>query len=221
MAEDLASRQAHCGPLATLHMLQPMKQLLLEVDDEIADGLERMAPGLSRAAVLISNSSRIGVVALALLVAACGSGSEVPTASPGTSTRTTAARRAGGEVRARRRTGRTRSTIQTLPNDAAPQREQLVRRLAAQDCSIDLMSLDPPFVAEFANAGFLRRHRRGRRRPADRGRPRGPAARRRTGTDRLVARAVLGQHPAALVPQVGRRGRGRRPDAARTSPGTR
>jgi multiple sugar transport system substrate-binding protein len=46
--------------------------------------------------------------------------------------------------------------IQTLPNDASQQREQLVRRLAAKDSSIDVMSLDPPFVAEFANAGFLR-----------------------------------------------------------------
>ncbi|GAA4606445.1 multiple sugar transport system substrate-binding protein [Actinoplanes octamycinicus] len=46
--------------------------------------------------------------------------------------------------------------VQVLPNDASQQREQLVRRLAAQDSSIDLMSLDPPFVAEFANAGFLR-----------------------------------------------------------------
>ena len=35
------------------------------------------------------------------------------------------------------------------------QRIQLLRRLAAQDTSIDLMSLDPPFTAEFANAGFL------------------------------------------------------------------
>jgi multiple sugar transport system substrate-binding protein len=49
-----------------------------------------------------------------------------------------------------------RVVIQTLPNDASQQREQLVRRLAAQDSSIDVMSLDPPFVAEFANAGFLR-----------------------------------------------------------------
>jgi multiple sugar transport system substrate-binding protein len=48
-----------------------------------------------------------------------------------------------------------RVDIQTLPNDASQQREQLVRRLAAQDSSIDVMSLDPPFVAEFANAGFL------------------------------------------------------------------
>lgn len=46
-------------------------------------------------------------------------------------------------------------SIETLPNDATAQREQLVRRLAAQDSSIDLMSLDVIFTAEFANAGFL------------------------------------------------------------------
>ncbi len=51
-----------------------------------------------------------------------------------------------------------RYTIATagLPNDASDQREQLLRRLAAKDDSIDLMSLDPPFTAEFAEAGFLR-----------------------------------------------------------------
>ena len=42
-----------------------------------------------------------------------------------------------------------------LPNDADGQREQLIRRLAAGDTGIDLMSLDPPFVPEFAEAGFL------------------------------------------------------------------
>jgi multiple sugar transport system substrate-binding protein len=51
--------------------------------------------------------------------------------------------------------GAYRITTQVLPNDADSQREQLVRRLAAQDSSIDLMSLDPVFVAEFANAGYL------------------------------------------------------------------
>jgi len=45
---------------------------------------------------------------------------------------------------------------QVLPNEADQQREQLVRRLAAGDPSVDLMSLDPPFVAEFANAGYLK-----------------------------------------------------------------
>ncbi|MEJ5915102.1 extracellular solute-binding protein [Pseudokineococcus sp. 1T1Z-3] len=43
-----------------------------------------------------------------------------------------------------------------LPAAASGQREQLLRRLAANDRTVDLMSLDPPFMAEFANAGFLR-----------------------------------------------------------------
>nr|WP_300046503.1 extracellular solute-binding protein [uncultured Nocardioides sp.] len=46
-------------------------------------------------------------------------------------------------------------TTQVLPQDASQQRIQLSRRLAAEDPSIDLMSLDPPFTAEFADAGFL------------------------------------------------------------------
>jgi multiple sugar transport system substrate-binding protein len=46
-------------------------------------------------------------------------------------------------------------TTQVLPQDASQQRIQLARRLAAQDPGIDLMSLDPPFTAEFADAGFL------------------------------------------------------------------
>ena len=48
-------------------------------------------------------------------------------------------------------------TIETsvLPRDAASQREQLARRLAAQDESIDIMSLDPPFIPELAEPGFL------------------------------------------------------------------
>ncbi len=52
--------------------------------------------------------------------------------------------------------GKYKINTSVLPNDASQQREQLVRRLAAKDSSIDLMSLDPPFVAEAANAGFLR-----------------------------------------------------------------
>ena len=44
---------------------------------------------------------------------------------------------------------------QVLPQDSSQQRIQLARRLAAKDPAIDLMSLDPPFTAEFADAGFL------------------------------------------------------------------
>ena len=46
-------------------------------------------------------------------------------------------------------------STQVLPQDAGQQRIQLARRLAAKDPSIDLMSIDPPFTAEFADAGFL------------------------------------------------------------------
>ena len=44
---------------------------------------------------------------------------------------------------------------QTLPQDANQQRVQLARRLAAHDSGIDIMSIDPPYTAELANAGFL------------------------------------------------------------------
>jgi multiple sugar transport system substrate-binding protein len=52
--------------------------------------------------------------------------------------------------------GEYRIEVAVLPSDADSQREQLVRRLAANDSSIDLMSLDVVFVPEFAEAGFLR-----------------------------------------------------------------
>ena len=42
-----------------------------------------------------------------------------------------------------------------LPTDAAAQREQLARRLAAGDTSMDIMSIDPPFIPELAEPGFL------------------------------------------------------------------
>lgn len=45
--------------------------------------------------------------------------------------------------------------VQLLPTDASQQRVQAARRLAAEDAGIDLMSLDPVFVPEFASAGFL------------------------------------------------------------------
>ncbi|GAA3235210.1 ABC transporter substrate-binding protein [Pseudonocardia petroleophila] len=46
-------------------------------------------------------------------------------------------------------------TVSVLPRESSEQRQQLVRRLAAGDSSIDIMSLDPPYIPEFAQAGFL------------------------------------------------------------------
>jgi len=51
--------------------------------------------------------------------------------------------------------GRYRIATALLPSDADAQREQLIRRLAAEDGSVALMSIDPIFVPEFAEAGFL------------------------------------------------------------------
>lgn len=42
-----------------------------------------------------------------------------------------------------------------LPTAANEQRIQLMRRLAANDSSIDLMSIDPVYTAEFSEAGYL------------------------------------------------------------------
>jgi multiple sugar transport system substrate-binding protein len=51
--------------------------------------------------------------------------------------------------------GRYRIEVNDLPADANQQREQLVRRLAADDSSIDLMGMDVIWTAEFANAGWI------------------------------------------------------------------
>lgn len=46
--------------------------------------------------------------------------------------------------------------VRELPTSATDQRTQMARRLAANDSSTDLLSLDPVFIAEFANAGWLK-----------------------------------------------------------------
>ncbi len=51
--------------------------------------------------------------------------------------------------------GQFRIKFQELPSRATDQREQIVRRLAANDSSIDLIGMDVIWTAEFANAGWL------------------------------------------------------------------
>jgi multiple sugar transport system substrate-binding protein len=51
--------------------------------------------------------------------------------------------------------GRYHIKINLLAKDADTQRQQLVRRLAAKDTSIDLMSMDVVWTAEFAKAGWI------------------------------------------------------------------
>lgn len=51
--------------------------------------------------------------------------------------------------------GRYRISVELTPNSSTDQRQQLLRRFAGQDSSLTLVSMDPPFVPEFAQAGFL------------------------------------------------------------------
>ncbi len=51
--------------------------------------------------------------------------------------------------------GRYRIEFQFLPSSADQQREQLVRRLGAEDETIDLIGMDIIWTGEFANAGWL------------------------------------------------------------------
>ncbi len=95
--------------------------------------------------------------ATSLLLAACGGG--------GDSSRTLnwfVAIQPGGSFQeiAKRCTeqsgGRYEIKLELLPTDADPQREQLVRRLGAEDSTVDLIGMDIPWTAEFANAGWVR-----------------------------------------------------------------
>ncbi|HEU4905266.1 MAG TPA: ABC transporter substrate-binding protein [Solirubrobacterales bacterium] len=51
--------------------------------------------------------------------------------------------------------GRYRVEPEFLPTDASQQREQLVRRLGADDSSIDIVGMDVIWTGEFANAGWV------------------------------------------------------------------
>jgi multiple sugar transport system substrate-binding protein len=52
--------------------------------------------------------------------------------------------------------GRYTIKIQPLPTSADTQREQLVRRLAAKDSSVDILGMDVIWTGEFAEAGWIK-----------------------------------------------------------------
>lgn len=98
-----------------------------------------------------------GLLAAVLLaggLAACGSDSGPPTltwyVNPDSGGQAVIAQRCTDAAQ-----GRYRVATALLPRESAEQRQQLIRRLAANDSSIDLMSLDPPYIPEFSEAGFL------------------------------------------------------------------
>ena len=90
-------------------------------------------------------------------------------------------------------------SFEYLPNEADQQREQLVRRLGAQDSSIDIMGMDVIWTGEFANAGWVEQWTGADETGRDRGRL--PERRRdRPVRGQALGGADLDQHAAALVP---------------------
>jgi multiple sugar transport system substrate-binding protein len=98
--------------------------------------------------------------ALALSVAACGDDEGASGGTPTLNFYTFTAGTAGLFEQAvqrcnERAEGRYRVSIEELPPNADDQREQLARRLAAQDSSIDIVALDVIFTGEFAEAEWI------------------------------------------------------------------
>jgi multiple sugar transport system substrate-binding protein len=70
--------------------------------------------------------------------------------------------------------GRYKINYVRLPTDANQQRELVVRRLAAKDSTVDLLNMDVPWTAEFAQAGWIEPWTGKRRKVAEQGRLDGP-----------------------------------------------
>ncbi|TMD93073.1 MAG: ABC transporter substrate-binding protein [Chloroflexi bacterium] len=92
----------------------------------------------------------------------------------------------GAERCSRLSNGRYHIRISELPSTADGQRQQLVRRLAASDPSIDILGMDVVWTAEFAEAGWLRSVPAGLREAVSRG-TLGPALRTATWRGTLQA----------------------------------
>jgi multiple sugar transport system substrate-binding protein len=119
------------------------------------------------------------IVLATLVLGACGVGAE----PGGTGSRTInwyAFNEPGGSYQMavdncnKQANGRYHINYVKLPNIADQQRELLVRRLAAEDDSIDLASLDVIWTAEFAEAGWILPWEGERRSAAEEGKLEGP-----------------------------------------------
>ncbi|MDX6210229.1 MAG: trehalose/maltose transport system substrate-binding protein [Frankiales bacterium] len=118
--------------------------------------------GANRGAGSVQRRSRLGVgfTCLALL-AGCGTTSTSGSSGPVTinwyvNPNTSGSYQKIVDSCVQQSAGRYKVALQVLPATADGQREQVVRRLAAGDASMDVVTVDPPYTAELANAGWLR-----------------------------------------------------------------
>lgn len=97
------------------------------------------------------------VACVATIAAGCGgdSGDDSNTLTWFIFNEPSASPQASAEKCAQQSGGRYAIEFEFLPADADGQREQLVRRLGAEDESIDLIGMDVIWTGEFANAGWI------------------------------------------------------------------
>jgi multiple sugar transport system substrate-binding protein len=104
----------------------------------------------------------VAPVAVALVVGALASGCGSSSSGGAVTLNWFIANQPGGSVQevaarcSQESNGAYNISVQPLPADASGQREQLVRRLAAKDSTVDLIGMDVIWTAEFANAGWIK-----------------------------------------------------------------
>ena len=92
----------------------------------------------------------------ALVLAACGGSSGPPTLQWYVFPEPSGSFAHAAKVCTQASGGKYSIAINTLPSQADSQRQQLVRRLAAKDSSIDIVGMDVTYTPEFAGAGWIR-----------------------------------------------------------------
>lgn len=96
-----------------------------------------------------------GAIVVALLAAGCGGDDGRPTLTWYVFDEPSGSFEDAAERCTEDADGEYRVEVAVLPADADQQREQLARRLAASDSSIDLIGMDTIWTAEFAEAGWI------------------------------------------------------------------
>lgn len=117
----------------------------------------------------------VGAVVLTGGLAACGGGkSAIPTINLYDGADNSGATQQAVNTCTAQSGGRYKIVFQQLPTSADTQRQQLVRRLAAHDKSIDLMALDVTWEPEFAEAKWILPWTAGNEQQAEQGTLNGP-----------------------------------------------
>ena len=103
-----------------------------------------------------SGLAGLASAAVALALAACGGSSGPPVLSWYSFPEPSGSFAHAAKVCSQASGGKYSIALSTLPTDADGQRQELVRRLAAHDSSIDIIGMDVTYTPEFAGAGWIR-----------------------------------------------------------------